>query len=464
MCVIIHKPKSVTNFNEEDIRTAFENNPDGFGYCYYDHKSKRLVAKKSISWKADDIVKIFKDTANYEAIYHFRFKTHGLIVDSQAHPFRVCSRKKHGADMYMMHNGVISTTKVSPDKDESDTQAFVRKFLSPLVSAKPSIVKLEAFNKIIEDFIGSGSKLCFMLEGGEVIKVNEKLGAQRNGCWVSNSYSFTKSHRCTTYTKSNNKTKSYYDNDSDDFCWGSYGSKTATSTNNVDKDKHVFLGVEVEKGDKIFLFKKDNSFSTVGEIISLYTDTILVSYKESETSTVSINKTLDKTTGRSPHYIYNKDEILFGIPTNVSNSNCNRLANIEKKFTNKLGDMLNNLPSEESTQQITQDSSVKENTDTEDSNASVWTLADGTDVDTTNRWYDITAVVPSLVDYTHSLIDDPEEGDICTIEDFVKAPVSARLDFFLENTEAAFNMLQDLSETWVSFFSKPDEKKTVTIN
>ena len=290
MCVIIHKPAETT-FNEADIRAAHSNNEDGFGYMYYDPKLKKVVAEKAINQTPDTIVETFKNLEKYNACFHYRYKTHGEIVNAQCHPFRVLNRKDHGVDMFMMHNGVISEAGIKAK--ESDTQAFTRNFLQPILAKAPSLIHTEAMQKLISKYIGQGSKLCFMLDDGTVVKINESKGSQRDGCWVSNTYSFTEGHRIKkTYT---HNTKTNYSgksgrNTKKNAAGGGSSSVVPYSrykANNVQKGSVEFFGQKVSRGDPIYVFDNtDPNFAGMGEVKTISNTSLQAVFKNREGATL----------------------------------------------------------------------------------------------------------------------------------------------------------------------------------
>ena len=182
MCVIFHKPADVT-VSETDIKNAHEINDDGFGYMYYDSVNDRIEAKKAVYKDVNKIVQKFADLEGTEACFHFRIKTHGSICNTQCHPFRVTS-KKHGMEIYVMHNGTISG--LNGAAGESDTQTFVNQYLHRMLKGNPWLIEDPAFKDLIEAKLGGGNKLCFMYGQGKVLKFNERLGQQHEGMWVSN--------------------------------------------------------------------------------------------------------------------------------------------------------------------------------------------------------------------------------------------------------------------------------------
>lgn len=203
MCVIIQKPAGI-KLPEEDYRTAYEKNSCGFGYAYYDPATKRINSFKEAGISADKMIELVNKLTPYNAVIHYRIRTHGGKETVQCHPFRILNQEYDGQDMFFAHNGVIQIT--SENTIDSDTMAFNDQILRPMLKKDPSLIKEKSFHQLIERYIGNGSKLCFLYGEGEFLIINEKAGGQRNGCWVSNDHSFQKPY---VHTPHNSNVVSY---------------------------------------------------------------------------------------------------------------------------------------------------------------------------------------------------------------------------------------------------------------
>lgn len=198
MCVIIDKPEGL-EFPEGDILSACEVNPEGFGWMTA--KNGSVQFGKTTDFTPEDIVKFMDKMKDQHALFHFRFNTAGETNQENCHPFKVLDRKKDGKDLLLMHNGTISNCK--PDfnaskkrKQFSDTRIFSEEVLRPLllkygIGALTDKIILE----LLEDYIGGSSKVALLDGSGNVFKLNGEEGSERHGCWVSNQYSFNRSHR-----------------------------------------------------------------------------------------------------------------------------------------------------------------------------------------------------------------------------------------------------------------------------
>lgn len=205
MCVIIVKPKN-ESLPEKDIRTAYENNPHGFGYVYYDKETKRLKHDKGISFSVDAVLALMAEQEHLDVIYHLRWATQGDTTDALCHPFEVTTKDKDGMDMVFMHNGVIHKHKKTKDESESDTSRFCEDMLIPLLGKKPSLMRLPSMQILLKEYIGCNSKLAFMFGRGEIGLVNEEKFTKRNGCLISNTEAFVKFSRFGDPSKKNKGT------------------------------------------------------------------------------------------------------------------------------------------------------------------------------------------------------------------------------------------------------------------
>ncbi len=286
MCVIVHKPEDVL-FAEEDIKNCYERNPAGFGVMYYDTVKKRVIAKKKLLKDIDVIQEIFKELKGKESCYHFRITTHGPTNDLMSHPFEVFSKDNGDpVDMYLMHNGVI--TKAKPSSDESDTADFADRIMKKALKGRPEEIESEWFKSMVEDYIGTGSKLCIMYGDGKVIKFNEKMGDEYKGVWVSNKCFVNHTNYNTTHNKSRSWEKNRGKQDIDDedmalwegFCSGY--TPRPTQTNNVvsmGPSEVELRGAKVKKGDKVHIYaENDPNFYSSGVITSIVGQVLWVDY------------------------------------------------------------------------------------------------------------------------------------------------------------------------------------------
>lgn len=420
MCVIIHKPAG-KEIAEKDIISAARRNSHGFGYMYFDPETKQIVTDKMLFDKPEDLFEIFKSQVKYEVCYHFRIKTHGDISKDNCHPFRILSKKDNGQDLFFMHNGVIN--KVKEEGNESDTRAFNRQFLRPILKSRSKFLKAEPFKRLVEEFIGS-SKLVFMTGTGEVIKFNEKLGAMHDGMWVSNSYSFdapkytNSSNSCCNATGRAYRSR-FMDYEYDDtYSWSDYYKRgKGNNVSSITASKETKLLNEVVKtGDKILVTHVDTlDFLDEGIVKSIYTSAINVECK-------NINGVKGIVTFQIPDgysYASNKGYQLLPITATVENFGMYKTQDL--------------LDRTEGVKQIEDKTQKKEQTTSgifrKSGNHPEFNF-DGKD----NRW-------------GGAFVDDTStDYDGTTILDVHEMSPQARFNFFLDKIPQAFGMFQDLVE------------------
>jgi hypothetical protein len=244
MCLAIYKPEKVKLYRA-DLRRAFEANPDGAGFAYYDNSQRRVIVEKGF-FQFNEFWRAFQEVQrdNLKAIVHFRWATHGAVNNDNCHPYDL-------DDGALIHNGMISCVTSSYYSRYSDggvpygTASYGRAYGSgghpswndykdvmedPAIVDSKSVVTGEydkngdyyedgcyvgAFNKpvqkrsdtrefvedylrgmsemdmrmskrLIEHAIGSGSKLVTLHNSGGHIIFNEEAGHWNRGAWYSN--------------------------------------------------------------------------------------------------------------------------------------------------------------------------------------------------------------------------------------------------------------------------------------
>jgi glutamine amidotransferase len=203
MCIAIYKPAGAW-ITKEQLRTSYENNPHGAGYCYHDGEAVRIV-KGFFSWRS--FWKSYKRhvTSDMPAFAHFRIATRGEKDISNCHPFDL----GNGA---LMHNGpCLNYRYCDGDKERSDTRQFAEDFISGLESKQ-----VKRILPMIEHFIGT-EKIVLMFDDGEVLIAGEKEGHWAHGIWWSNHGYEPRKVYTGAYSKS-----TLDDNEDDDIRWNSY--------------------------------------------------------------------------------------------------------------------------------------------------------------------------------------------------------------------------------------------------
>ncbi len=220
MCLIIQKPADV-QVPEDVLLTAWENNYDGMGIMTT--RNNRVKVHRILPETADDVLKLYNRFKDEDIGIHFRWATHGLVNKKMAHPFKIFHNEPQGQDLYMMHNGVFN--RVGDWKQgASDTWHFVNEFLQPwLKKYSCEILKEDEFQEMLGSYIGFSNKLLFLDSEGAFTTINKKAGAEKDGFWISNTYSLNPSYRFGS-----SKKKDPYNYENDDYYYDSY-AKTPMS-------------------------------------------------------------------------------------------------------------------------------------------------------------------------------------------------------------------------------------------
>lgn len=176
MCIAILNTK-VATLKKEALKNCWLNNGDGAGILYIDNgvmkTSKELMSFDVFYETYIQIKKSFGKKNNI--LIHFRISTHGLVNESNCHPFLVDD------NIGFIHNGMIYN--VEDSKLHSDTYMFNENILKNL---KPGFEYKVDIMDMLADFIGKGSKLVFLNAQDEFCIVNEEAGHWYMGCWFSN--------------------------------------------------------------------------------------------------------------------------------------------------------------------------------------------------------------------------------------------------------------------------------------
>ncbi len=172
------------------IETALTRHPDGYGIAWRDKKKGLMYAKFGPTERNQfrEFLKDIDAVKGVEYVAHFRYATHGPEDEDHAHPFAYEDPDPKVGTVLVFHNGIISG--VTPKKSESDTEVFVRDWLSKLPSKwweNPGIVKLVGH-------MGGWSRLVLMTNS-ETVNLNHYAGEDDGGLWYSSD------HRPFDYSK-----------------------------------------------------------------------------------------------------------------------------------------------------------------------------------------------------------------------------------------------------------------------
>lgn len=192
MCLIAHFPKltgKVETFKDRYFEDSWKRNSDGWG-CMFPENGKVEVYRATEFDEALELYEKYKNKPNFAM--HFRLGTSGTKDIHNVHPFQVLDKEENGIDLYMMHNGIIST--IERKKSMCDTWHFVEHYLKPILKHDYTLLMKGEIEDLIESKIGRGSKLLFTYANDKyagVHIIHEKQGdwLNKDEVWVSNKYS-----------------------------------------------------------------------------------------------------------------------------------------------------------------------------------------------------------------------------------------------------------------------------------
>ena len=177
MCILVFKPKNIEFPTKEALQNCFENNPDGSGYAWIDHGISHI--RKGFLTFNDFYASLEKDMKKLigvDVALHFRFATHGSVIEGNCHPFPVSCNirdlkavRLDGKFKIMAHNGIISSLGKRAKKtksDLSDTMVFAKELRSFGENHKNNRSILESGKFVIMDQKGSRRYGHFIEDNG----------------------------------------------------------------------------------------------------------------------------------------------------------------------------------------------------------------------------------------------------------------------------------------------------------
>lgn len=271
MCIIVAKNKGVELPTKKTLQQCFERNKDGAGIMYVkDNKviiEKGLMTFQEFYQKLRSIKKMFGgDLTNKAIVMHFRIGTHGENDGETTHPFPISSNFEDlratyfETDIAMVHNGIISAYNY--DSVLSDTQTFIRDYVSVFKDLKKNFYKNDKVMKIISNEVNiSSNKLCFLDNKENIYYYGNKV--EDNGVIYSNT-----TYKPYTYNLYRNYSYNYdYDYD----YWYGYSSySNSYSSKPKNKVKSYTLDDFVKNRIKYELLEIGDYYQTaenVGEFV-----------------------------------------------------------------------------------------------------------------------------------------------------------------------------------------------------
>lgn len=174
MCIAIYKPADKF-VDWEDMREAERCNSDGWGFAVRLPEG-RLLARRGLSGY-QGFREAFEPFARFQAIIHFRIRTHGAVKLGNCHPFMVSK------SLAVIHNGMINIDQ-NVNAKRSDTWHFNELVLRQFYAARKDFWRHSAYKFVIEQM--SYNKFVFLSAGGGHAIYNESEGHWAGGIWYSN--------------------------------------------------------------------------------------------------------------------------------------------------------------------------------------------------------------------------------------------------------------------------------------
>jgi hypothetical protein len=191
MCLLITQSKTSPILSDEWLTDFYDFNSDGVGVMVANNGD--LVIKKIIPKSAKDFIQFYRsDIQGRDCAFHLRMRTHGEINLANCHPYEVLNRAEHGIDLWLMHNGILSTGNKANEK-MSDTWHYINDYLKPMLAGNPDFTFHPAFKALVSDHIGGSNKFVLMDNEGRQVVINEDAGVYWGGLWLSNTYAWSAS-------------------------------------------------------------------------------------------------------------------------------------------------------------------------------------------------------------------------------------------------------------------------------
>jgi hypothetical protein len=191
MCLLVTQNKNAPMLSDAWLSDFYSSNSDGVGVMFSHHGE--LVIKKIIPNTAQEFINFYRENiAGRDCAFHLRMRTHGDIDLLNCHPYEVLNKAEHGIDLWLMHNGVLSTGNKA-DTTKSDTWHYIKNYLKPMLSGNPDFAFHPSFKALIEDHIGVSNKFVLMDNEGRQTVINQTAGVYWGGLWLSNTYAWSAS-------------------------------------------------------------------------------------------------------------------------------------------------------------------------------------------------------------------------------------------------------------------------------
>ena len=189
MCLLVKQSATSPILSNEWLEDFYSFNSDGVGIMAVNHGD--LIIRKVLPQSAKDFIDFYhSEIAGRDCAFHLRMRTHGDIDLDNCHPYEVLTRSVHGIDLWLMHNGILSTGNKA-DETKSDTWHYINDYLKPMLSANPDFAFTPAFAEIVGEHIGASNKFILMDNEGRQTVINQSSGVYWAGLWLSNTYAWS---------------------------------------------------------------------------------------------------------------------------------------------------------------------------------------------------------------------------------------------------------------------------------
>jgi hypothetical protein len=191
MCLLVTQTKTSPVLSNDWLIDFHSSNADGVGVMY--SNDGEIIIQKILPKTAQDFIEFYHaNIKGKNCAFHLRMKTHGDIDLENCHPYEVLNRAEHGMDLWLMHNGILSTGNQA-DVTKSDTWHYISDFLRPMLIENPEFAFHPSFGDIVGAHIGSSNKFVLMDHQGRIATINQKSGVFWAGLWLSNTYAWSAS-------------------------------------------------------------------------------------------------------------------------------------------------------------------------------------------------------------------------------------------------------------------------------
>lgn len=243
MCLLVTQNSTSPVLSNDWLIDFHSSNSDGVGVMFANEGE--LVIQKILPKSPQDFIEFYhSNIKGKNCAFHLRMKTHGDIDLENCHPYEVLNRADHGMDLWLMHNGILSTGNKA-DITKSDTWHYIRDFLRPMLIDNPEFAFHPSFSDIVGSHIGSSNKFVLMDNQGRIATINQKAGVYWAGLWLSNTYAWSASNSASDKPngsakeakkqakekpqkyKALPKSYAYYDSRVDDYYDGEYRGASA---------------------------------------------------------------------------------------------------------------------------------------------------------------------------------------------------------------------------------------------